>query len=120
MRRREVVALISGAAVWPLPAHSQQLARIHRIASTLASAPSGWEIWPRHQRSPVLGRDADLPDARWRGFLVRLPGVRPGDSEHDAGARDPERSLRNPARQGHARRYDASNIRDPRRAVLGD
>jgi|tagenome__1003787_1003787.scaffolds.fasta_scaffold20560529_2 hypothetical protein len=46
MRRREVVALISGAAVWPLPAHSQQLARIHRIASTLASAPSGWEIGP--------------------------------------------------------------------------
>src|SRR5829696_8096638 len=62
MRRREVVALISSAAVWSL-----------RIASTPACASSGWEIGPviaGHQYSVGMSTSPNPDD---EGFWFDFP-----------------------------------------------
>jgi hypothetical protein len=44
LHRREVIALISGAAAWPLAARAQQSERMRRIGVLLAATPDDAEF----------------------------------------------------------------------------
>ena len=59
MRRREVVAILSGAAVWPVTAGAQEVGRTYRVGGL---SPS-----PRHSPHYI----ALFDELRGRGFRVR-------------------------------------------------
>jgi putative ABC transport system substrate-binding protein len=68
MRRREFIALFSGAAVWPLAARAQQSNRVRLVGVLLAMAPSDPEAQPR-----VKAFEAGLRELGWtEGRNLRL------------------------------------------------
>jgi putative ABC transport system substrate-binding protein len=57
MRRREFIAGLGGAAVWPLGANAQQAGRVPTIGFLGAASPSAWSEWAAafEQRLSELG-----------------------------------------------------------------
>jgi putative ABC transport system substrate-binding protein len=68
MRRRELIALFGGAAVWPLAAHAQQSNRLRLVGVLFAMSPSDPEVEMR-----VKAFEAGLRELGWaEGRNVRL------------------------------------------------
>jgi putative ABC transport system substrate-binding protein len=85
MRRRDFIALLGGAAAWPLPAHAQQPDKPRRIGALMGgeSSPANM-VWNAafEQRLQNLGWQPDRNiqiDYRWGGN--DLPRLRAGADE---------------------------------------
>jgi len=80
MRRREFIALLSGAAVWPLAAHTQQagLTTIGLLGASTAAAQSQWTaafVHRLHELGWTEGRNLAI-EYRWsEGQTERLDGL---------------------------------------------
>ena len=70
MKRREFIAMLGGAAGWPLAAHAQQTERPRRVAMLMGSADSDEE------RSYIVGFFARLEELGWKGDLNLRTDVR--------------------------------------------
>jgi putative tryptophan/tyrosine transport system substrate-binding protein len=74
MRRREFIALLGGAAAWPLAGHTQQGERIRRIGILMPFQPTNAEMQGRvrafreelRKRGWAAGVNAQF-DERWTG-----------------------------------------------------
>src|SRR5690349_22729150 len=72
MRRREFIAVLGGAAVWPVSAHAQQPERVRRIGVLLPGAADDAEFQTRvgafqqglQQAGWTIGRNVRI-DTRW-------------------------------------------------------
>jgi len=66
MRRREVITLLCGAAVWPLAARAQQPERMRRVGILLAATADDAEFqtWVGRSCRRSIGRNMQI-DTRW-------------------------------------------------------
>ena len=80
MRRRNFITLLGGAAIWPLAARAQQVARRPRLAVLLYSTPQGdpnTEAFLRGMRDLgyVDGQNIDIEYRYAQGKPDRLPDL---------------------------------------------
>src|SRR3954469_16792582 len=64
MRRREFIAVVGGAAAWPLAARAQQPERIRRIGFLRAAPP------PQHEFDALLNALAERRYVQGRQFIL--------------------------------------------------
>jgi putative ABC transport system substrate-binding protein len=80
MKRRDFIALMTGAAAWPLAAHAQQPTRIARIGYLGLGPPSAWSKRVEALRAGlrnlgwVEGKNLVI-EFRWADGVDQLPGL---------------------------------------------